>query len=180
MAKHSSATMREQTPHGPRLTTHTTRTTRTATIMNALARRAQVILNDETIDAQSRAIIRYSLETNDPWLAELVRRADAGEEIVNAIDFSETPPTGEEDSSEEKIAALAEIICSAAKDAKTKSAALLVLMATLENSMHPKVLANRVKHVVFTCCGELNLNRMVDVQLARPENELLMHNAFTS
>ncbi|HXQ70245.1 MAG TPA: hypothetical protein VN844_07140 [Pyrinomonadaceae bacterium] len=44
--------------------------------MNALKRRALAILNDESIDAQSRAIIRYGLETNDPWLAELVKRAD--------------------------------------------------------------------------------------------------------
>jgi hypothetical protein len=39
-------------------------------------------LNDTSIDTQSRAIIRYALETNDPWLAELVRRADAGEDVV--------------------------------------------------------------------------------------------------
>lgn len=68
MANHSSATVREP---------HVNRTTRTNTILNALKRRAQSVLNDKSIDPQSRAIIRYAMETHDPWLAELVRRADA-------------------------------------------------------------------------------------------------------
>ena len=37
----------------------------------------------KSIDPQSRAIIRYALEINDPWLAELVRRADAGETLFD-------------------------------------------------------------------------------------------------
>ena len=82
MASHSSAGAREP---------HVNRTTRTATIINALKQRAQSVLNDKSIDAQSRAIIRYALETNDPWLAELVRRAEAGERNLDTIDFSQTP-----------------------------------------------------------------------------------------
>src|SRR6185437_1821169 len=91
MANHSSATVREHTPH-------VNQTSRTNTIMNALKRRAQAVLNDKSIDAQTRAIIRYALEINDPWLAKLVRRADAGESIVDT-DFSETPDLSEDDSS---------------------------------------------------------------------------------
>ena len=53
MAAHSSATTRES---------HVNQTTRTAPIANALKRRAQAVLNDKSIDAQSRAIIRYALE----------------------------------------------------------------------------------------------------------------------
>ena len=79
MANDSSATVRE--------TPHATRTSRTNTIMNALKQRAQAVLNDRSIDPQSRAIIRYALETNDPWLAELVRRADAGETVVDEAGF---------------------------------------------------------------------------------------------
>ena len=168
MVSHSSASVRE-TPH----VNQTHHTTRTNTIINALKQRAQAVLNDRSIDPQSRAIIRYALETNDPWLAELVRRADKGEAIVvDAIDFSETPEsrTSEE---EEKIAALAETICRAGDEAGMKSAALLVLMSTLENATHPKVLANVAKHLAFTRCGELNLYGMVDVQVAVLENELL-------
>lgn len=166
MSSHSSATMRE-TPHVNQISW-------TNTIVNALKRRAQAVLNDTSIDPRSRAIIRYGLETNDPWLAELVRRADAGEAIAETIDFSQEPTgPGEDDSSEDKIEALTEMICRAGDEAETKSAALLVLMATLENAAHPKALANIAKHLAFTRCGELNLNGMVDTQIAVLEGELL-------
>ena len=162
MTQHSSATVREQTPHA-------NRTTRTATIVNALKRRAQAVLNDESIDARSRAIIRYGLETNDPWLAELVRRADAGEPIAE-MDFSQTPEANDDGPVEEKIEALAEIICRAGDES---AGALFILMAALENSAPPQVLANTVKHFAFTRCGELNLYGMVDAQIAVVEGELL-------
>ena len=168
MASHSSASVRE-TPH----VNQTTRTTRTNTIVNALKRRAQAVLNDRSIDPQSRAIIRYALEINDPWLAELVRRADAGENVFENLSESQTPQASEDDSSEEKIEALAEMICRAGDEAGTKSAALLVLMATLENATHPKALANVAKHLAFTRCGELNLDGMVDARAAVLESELL-------
>lgn len=70
---------------------HVNRTTRTATIITALKRRAEAVLNDTSIDPQSRAIIRYAMEINDPWLAELVRRADAGENLFDTVDFSQHP-----------------------------------------------------------------------------------------
>ena len=159
MASHSSATARGETPH-------VNRTSRTNTIVNALKRRAQAVLNYKSIDPQSRAIIRYALEINDPWLAKLVRRADAGETILDSMDFSEPPETSEADFNGEKIEALAEMICRAGDEAETKSAALLVLMSTLENSTHPKALANTAKHIAFTHCGELNVNGMVDAQIA--------------
>ena len=83
MLNHSSAT-----PH----TIKSTKTgqeagaegrSRKTTISNALRRRAQAIINDKSIDAHTRAIIRYGLETNDPWLAELVRRVEAGETVID-------------------------------------------------------------------------------------------------
>ena len=156
MASHSSATVREHT-------SHSTRTTRTATIIDALKRRAQAVLNDESIDVQTRAIIRCALKTNDPWLAELVRRADAGEDVFDNRPSLET----DED---EKITALTEIICRAGDET---TAALFVLMGRLQNSAHPKVLANTAKHLAFTRCGELNFGGMVDAQIAVLENELL-------
>ena len=70
-------------------------------------------------------IIRYALEINDPWLADLVRRADAGERIIDTIDFSLEPENdNENDSTEEKIEALAEILCRAGDEPEHKSAAL--------------------------------------------------------
>jgi len=145
MANHSSATAQEHTPH-------VNRTTRTNTIINALKERAQSVLNDETLDPESRAILRHALERNDPWLAEMLRRADV------------TP-----DASREKIEALAEIICRAGEESAT---ALLVLMGILQNSTEPKALANTAKHFAFTRCGELNVNGMVDAQIAVLESEL--------
>jgi len=193
MASDSSATTREQASHATQ-TPYAKRTTRTATLMDALTRRAQSVLNDISIDAQDRAIIRYALETHDPWLAELVRRADATETIVDESGFLQTagddrPHTNgvessedrqadarehqEDDSSADKIEALADLICRAGDDAGAKSVALLVLMSTLEKSAHPKALANLAKHVAFRRCGELNLNGMVDTQIAVLEGDLL-------
>jgi hypothetical protein len=173
MANHGSATARSETPH-------VNQTSRTNTIVNALKRRAQAVLNDKSIDPRTRAIIRYGLETNDPWLAQLVRRADAGETIIDNLDSSQEPETNEDDSSEGKIEALTEIICRAGDEPETKSAALLVLMAALEDAAHPKALANTAKHFAFTRCGELDLYGMVDAQIAALEAELLAEIASES
>lgn len=134
--------------------------------MNALKRRAQAVLNDESLDPQSRAIIRYGLETNDPWLAELVKRAEEGENFIDTFDFLLTPKNH---SIDEKVEALANIICRAGE---RSAAALLVLMGTLESSADPKVLATTAKYIAFTRCGELNLYGMVDAQIAAVEREL--------
>ena len=154
MLNHSSAQQREETPHS---------------ISDALKRRAQSLIKDKSIDANARAVIRYGLETDDPWLSELVRRADAGEPIMDL----HTSEANDDVSAEEHIERLAELICRAGDDPVPKSAALFVLMATLENSTHPKVLANHVKHLAFTRCGELNAYGMVDAQIAALEGELL-------
>jgi len=65
MANHSSATVRVEKPH----------------LSAAIKERAQSLKNDKSIDWTSRAFISYGLETDDPWLPELVRRVDAGETI---------------------------------------------------------------------------------------------------
>lgn len=150
-------------------TPHVTET-ETTIINNALKRRAQSVINDTSIDPQWRAIVRYGLETNDPWLADLVRRADAGEPIINTVDFSLEPQSNDAEISEEKIEALTEMICWAGDES---AAALFVLMGMLENSAHPKLLANTAKHFAFTRCSESNLYGIVDDQLAMIEGELL-------
>jgi hypothetical protein len=142
----------------------------TNTIANALKRRAQAVLNDKSIDPQSRAIIRYALEINDPWLAELVRRADAGEPIVDTLNFEEN------NNADEKIAALTEMICRAGDEPEIKSAALFVLMATIENSAHPKALANAAKYGAFIRCAEMNPYKMVDTQVEMMDRELFANN----
>src|SRR6185436_9451358 len=167
MVNDSSASMRE--------TPHVQQTSRTNTIVNALKERAQAVINNRSIDAPSRAIIRYSLETNDPLLAEFVRRADAGETLVDEAGFLKRSRTDEE-----KVEALAELICRAGDEAGTKSAALLVLMSTLENASHPKALANLAKHLAFTRCGELNFNGVVEAQIAVFERALLADDRLVS
>ena len=165
MTTHSSATAREETPHATE--------TNTITINKAVKRRAESVINNRSIDAESRILIRYALEINDPLLAELVRRVDAGESIVDA-NFSEMPVTSFADNlSEAKIESLTELICRAGDEPEIKSAALLVLMATLENAAHPKVMANTAKHLAFTRCGELNLSGMVDAQITVIEAEVI-------
>jgi len=149
MTNLSSARLREETPH----------------LSDALKRRAQSVINDKSIDAQTRALIRYALEINDPWLPDLVRCVDAGKSIDNLFVAS----------SEEKIERLTDLICRAGDE---PSVALLVLLSTLENSTHPKALANSAKHLAFTRCGELNIYGIVDSQIAVLEHELLLGNAI--
>lgn len=163
MANHGSATAREATPHAISSTK--------STISKSLRRRARSVINDRSIDAESRAVIRYGLETNDPWLADLVRRVHAGETIIDSFDFTPAQAFSEDDSIEEKIEALADMMCRA-DDERPKCAALFVLMATIEVSMDPKALANTVKHLAFTRCGELNLYGIVDAQISMLEAEL--------
>ena len=99
-----------------------------------------------------------------------MRRAGAGEKIIDSTDFTLEAEPNEDDSNEEKVEALADIICRAGDDA---AAALFVLMGAFENSSDPKLLANTLKHFAFARCSELNLFGMVDAQLAVVEGELL-------
>jgi len=160
MVTNSSATAHQDTPHTNNSTTNI--------INEALKRRARAVIEDKSIDADARAVIRYSLEIDDPWLADLVRRVDAGEAIIDELGFLQISTN--EVSVEEKIEALTEMICRAGDE---PAAALLVLMSLLEDAPHPKALANAVKHVAFTHSGRLNLYGMVDAQIALLESELL-------
>ena len=172
MTRHVSATQREEAPHTINSTTTKTLNGAGGNIVSkALKRRAQSLINNTFIDGTTRTIIRYGLEINDVSLSELVRRVDAGEIIVDGMNLLLTGETTEGDW-QEKIEALSELICRPGDEPETKSAALLVLMGTLENCSHPKALANAVKHMAFGRCGQLNADRMVDAQIAILENKL--------
>jgi hypothetical protein len=71
MAKHSSATVRSETPH----------------LSAAIKRRAQDLINNKSIDAATRTLLRYALEIADPLLPTLVGRVDAGERIIDDEGF---------------------------------------------------------------------------------------------
>lgn len=176
MANHSSATLRERAPR--KINSNTNNTLKLNNPINDTVRqRALAVIENKSIDAGSRAIIRYSLEIKDPLLAELVLRVAAGESIVDNITAAGTPGLDEDDSSEQRVAALTVMICRDGDHSGTRSAALAVLMATLEKAECPKALANTAKHYAFTRCGELNTYGIVDAQIAMLEHELLTNNS---
>jgi hypothetical protein len=169
MTTHGSATVREETPHATETTI--------ITISDAVRRQAQSIVDDTSIDPEWRAVIRHYLETNDPWVAELLPRAEAGETVIDTIDFPQISEADNDESSVEKVKALSEIICQSGGEA---TAALFVLMGTLQNSPRPEMLANAARHYAFTRCGELNIFGMVDAQSAVVEGELLSSNTVVT
>jgi hypothetical protein len=177
---HSSAVEREETPHTSNSTQQNAFNVNRC-INIAYRRRAESVINNASIDPGSRTLIRYALVTHDPWLAELLRRVDAGETLVNTVDFSQEPQaTNDDDSEVDRIEALAEMICREGDEPDTKSAALLVLMAALEDSPHTKALANTAKHLAFNHCAERNLCRMVDAEIRVVQAELFAGKAFVS
>jgi hypothetical protein len=44
----------------------------------SLKRRARLLITNSSIPRQSRSLIRYELEIKDPYLAQVVRRVEAG------------------------------------------------------------------------------------------------------
>jgi hypothetical protein len=54
----------------------------------AIKQKARAIFKDMSIDSESRAYIRFALETNDPWLPDLVQRVEQGENLGETFDFS--------------------------------------------------------------------------------------------
>ena len=70
MATHSSATPREEKSH---------------IIDASLKRRARLLITNSSIPRQTRSLIRYALETKDPYLGQLVRRVDAGEMTIDHV-----------------------------------------------------------------------------------------------
>ena len=172
MLNHNSAVERDETPHATNSNQNNTPGFNRC-IAVAYSRRAESVINDRSIDAQTRAVIRYAFETFDPWLAELLRRVDAGESLVDTLDFSQEPRArNDDDLYVEKVEALAEMICRSGDEPDTKSAALLVLMAALEDSPHPKALANTAKHFAFNQCAERNLCGMVEAETRVLEDQL--------
>jgi len=88
-------------------------------------------------------------------LAELVCRADAGETLFDTCQFLADTRRARRCFERRKSGSIRGNDLSSGDEPETKSAALLVLMATIENSTHPKVLANTAKHLAFTRCGEV-------------------------
>ena len=76
-----SALEREETPHADNSNQNKAFQVNRC-IAIAYSDRAESLISDRSIDARVRTLIRYALETSDPCLPELIRRADAGEPII--------------------------------------------------------------------------------------------------
>ena len=51
-------------------------------IAAGLKRRARLLISNGSIPSQTRSLIRYALEIRDPYLAQVVRRVEAGEMTI--------------------------------------------------------------------------------------------------
>jgi hypothetical protein len=71
MARHSSATPREEKSH---------------IIDASLKRRARLLITNSSIPSQTRYLIRYPLKRKDPHLAQVVRRVESIEMTIDYLD----------------------------------------------------------------------------------------------
>ena len=94
--------------------------------------------------------------------------------------YQEPQASNDDDFEVDEIEALAEMICRGGDEPDTKSAALLVLMATLEDSAHPKALANTAKHLAFNHCAARNLYGIVDAEIRVVHAALFAGKTFVS
>jgi len=75
MERHTSANSRSKS--------RTPRKQKANIIHASLKRRAQLLLTNSSIPSQTRSLIRYALEIADPYLAQVVRRVEAGEMTID-------------------------------------------------------------------------------------------------
>ena len=54
-------------------------------IDSSLKRRARLLITNSSIPGQTRSLIRYALEIKDPYLAQVVRRVEAGETTIDHV-----------------------------------------------------------------------------------------------
>ena len=93
MARHSSATPSvEKSPQRQEKSTLRGKesedinpTPKSHIIDASLKRRARLLITNSSIPSQTRSMIRYALEIRDPYLAQIVRRVEAGEMSIDSI-----------------------------------------------------------------------------------------------
>ena len=105
MARHSSATLRGETSTTPDGTPtrreeksnrrekesgNINSTPKSHIIDASLKRRARLLITNSSIPRQTRSLIRYALEIKDPYLAQVVRRVEAGEITIDRL-YREQP-----------------------------------------------------------------------------------------
>ena len=97
MLNDNSAELRDGTPHATNSTTN-------KRISDAVRRRAQLLIADRTIDDCARAFIQYTLENEDPYLTKLVRRVNAGENILTMSPQAKSRSTLTKNGEDSKLA----------------------------------------------------------------------------
>jgi hypothetical protein len=92
MARNSNAPARsktsaKQTPNQPNKPRDLTK--QTSSIVDAsLRRRARLLIVNSSIPQQTRSLLRYALEIKDPYLAQVVRRVEAGELTIERLNVN--------------------------------------------------------------------------------------------
>ena len=90
MARHSSATLREEeSTLREKETGKINSTVRPHVIDAALKRRTRLLMTNSSIPGRTRSLIRYALEIKDPYLAQVVRRVEAGEMTIDHLVLEE-------------------------------------------------------------------------------------------
>ena len=82
MARHSSATRRKEESHQNQ---ESQRNPESHSIDASLKRRARSLITNSSIPKQTRSLIQYALEINDPHLTQVVRRVEAGEMTIDHV-----------------------------------------------------------------------------------------------
>lgn len=77
MARNSSASLRQQSPSPQKQKTNI--------VDSDLKRRARLLITNTSIPGQTRNLILYALEIKDPYLAQIVRRVEAGEMFIEHL-----------------------------------------------------------------------------------------------
>ena len=88
MARHGSASLRKEasTCKESSARKETTPGKETAHVIDAsLKRRARLLITNSSIPRQTRSLIQYTLEINDPDLGQVVRRVEAGEKTIDHL-----------------------------------------------------------------------------------------------
>ena len=86
MARHSSATQRaEESRLRGKESDDINSTPKSHIIDASLKRRARLLITNSSIPSQTRSLIRYALAIKDPYLAQVVRRVEAGEMSIDSI-----------------------------------------------------------------------------------------------
>jgi hypothetical protein len=91
MARNSSATTRgEKSTLRGKESDNINSTPKSHIIEASLKRRARLLITKGSIPRQTRSMIRYALDIRDPYLAQIVRRVEAGEMTIDSIYLEQT------------------------------------------------------------------------------------------